>query len=257
MTFTDAKQRFSSRVADYVRFRPGYPAEALTLLRTACGLRPGHVVADVGSGTGFLSELFLKNGNRVYGVEPNEAMRKAGEEYLASYDSFVSVDASAETTTLNDASIDFVTAGQAFHWFEPVTARSEFQRILKPSGWVVVMWNDRQRDTPFASAYEELLVKYGTDYKRVREAYPEMHAMEEFFVGGTVSQRDLPNTQEMDGEGLAGRLRSSSYAPQEGQPNYAPMMAALEELFRAHEVDGNVRMEYTTHVYFGRLAKHG
>jgi ubiquinone/menaquinone biosynthesis C-methylase UbiE len=255
MTFTDAKQRFSSRVADYVRYRPGYPSEAVALLRAECGLRPGHVIADAGSGTGFLSELFLKNGNRVYGIEPNEAMRQAGEEYLASYDSFVSIDASAEATTLEDASIDFVVAGQAFHWFEPAAARREFQRVLKPTGWVVVLWNDRQMDTPFANAYEELLVQYGTDYKRVREAYPEAESMRSFFDGGSVSQRDLPNAQEMDWEGLAGRLRSSSYAPQEGQPNYAPMIAALGKLFEAHQVDGRVRMEYATHVYFGRWTK--
>jgi SAM-dependent methyltransferase len=254
MTFADAKQRFSSRVADYVRYRPGYPAEALTLLRTECGLRAGHVIADMGSGTGFLSELFLKNGNRVYGVEPNEAMRQAGEEYLASYDGFASINASAEATTLDDASIDFVTAGQAFHWFEPAEARREFQRILKPTGWIVVLWNDRQMDTPFASAYEDLLVKYGTDYKRVRESYPEEHVIREFFGAGSFSQRSLPNAQVLDWEGLAGRLRSSSYAPQEGQPNYTPMMAGLNELFRANQENGSVRMEYATHVYFGRLA---
>jgi SAM-dependent methyltransferase len=254
MTFADAKQRFSSRVADYVRYRPGYPAEALTLLRTECGLRAGHVIADMGSGTGFLSEFFLKNGNRVYGVEPNEAMRQAGEEYLASYDGFASINASAEATTLDDASIDFVTAGQAFHWFEPAAARREFQRILKPGGWIVILWNDRQMDTPFASAYEDLLVKYGTDYKRVRESYPEEHVIREFFGAGSFSQRSLPNAQVLDWEALAGRLRSSSYAPQEGQPNYTPMMAGLNELFRANQENGSVRMEYATHVYFGRLA---
>src|SRR5229473_1629955 len=125
MTFADAKQRFSNRVADYVRYRPGYPAELLDLLRSECPLRPGHVIADIGSGTGFLSELFLKNGNRVYGVEPNQAMRQAGEEYLASYDGFSSIEGSAEATTLDDASVDFVTAGQSFHWFEPDAARRD------------------------------------------------------------------------------------------------------------------------------------
>jgi SAM-dependent methyltransferase len=254
MTFTDAKQRFSSRVADYVRYRPGYPSEVLTLLCTECALRPGNVIADMGSGTGFLSELFLKNGNRVYGIEPNEAMRQAGEEYLASYDGFASINASAEATTLDDASIDFVTAGQAFHWFEPDAARREFTRIMKPDGWIVVLWNDRQMDTPFASAYEDLLVKYGTDYTRVREAYPETQKIQEFFGSGTFSQRSLPNAQVLDWDGLAGRLRSSSYAPQEGHANYAPMMAGLEELFRANQENGSVRMEYATHVYFGRLA---
>jgi SAM-dependent methyltransferase len=253
MTFTDAKQRFSSRVADYIRYRPGYPTEALAVLRKECDLRPGHVVSDVGSGTGFLSELFLKNGNRVYGIEPNAAMRAAGEEYLASYDSFVSIDAAAEATTLENGTIDFVTAGQAFHWFEPEAARREFQRILKPGGWVVVMWNDRQMDSAFANAYEDLLLRYGTDYQRVREAYPESGTMQEFFAGGAVSQRSVPNSQILDWDGLAGRLRSSSYAPQEGQPHYAPMMAALEQLFRANQENGQVRMEYSTHVYFGHM----
>jgi SAM-dependent methyltransferase len=255
MTFTDSKQRFSSRVADYVRFRPGYPSELIALLRTECGLRPGHIVADLGSGTGFLSELFLKNGNRVYGVEPNEAMRQAGEEYLASYDGFSSIDAAAESTTLDAASVDFVTAGQSFHWFQPETAKAEFRRILKANGWIVVAWNDRELDTPFATAYEDLLVKFGTDYTKVRDAYPEKSAMDQFFSGGAVSMRSLPNEQVFDLEGLIGRVRSSSYAPQEGHANYEPMMAAILELFRANEKEGHVRMEYSTHVYYGRLGK--
>src|SRR5713101_378777 len=115
MSFADAKQRFSNRVADY----PGYPPAVLDLLRAECGLRPEHLIADMGSGTGLLSELFLKNGNRVFGVEPNEAMRQAGEEHLASYDGFTSINGSAEATTLLQASVEFVTAAQAFHWFEP------------------------------------------------------------------------------------------------------------------------------------------
>src|SRR5882724_12052314 len=174
MTFADAKQRFSNRVADYVRYRPGYPPAALDLLRTECGLRPGHVIADIGSGTGFLSELFLKNGNLVYGVEPNEAMRRAGEEYLASYDGFSSIEGSAEATTLDDAGVDFVTAGQSFHWFEPDSARREFVRILKPGGWMVIVWNDRRMDeAPFTRAYENLLERFGIDYKQVKDSYPE------------------------------------------------------------------------------------
>ncbi len=255
MVFTDSKQRFSSRVADYVRYRPRYPHEALTLLKKECGLSPKHVIADIGSGTGFLSELFLQNGNRVYGVEPNKEMREAGEEYLASYDSFVSIDAAAEATTLEGASIDLVTAGQAFHWFDAAAAAREFRRILKLDGWVVVMWNDREMNSAFATAYEDVLVKFGTDYKRVRESYPEMAAMEKFFAGGSVERRSVPNAQVLDWDGLVGRLRSSSYAPQEGHPNYAPMMAALEDLFRANQVDGRVKMEYATHVYYGRLPK--
>ncbi len=253
MSFADAKQRFSNRVADYVRYRPGYPSALIDLLRDECGLGADHVVADLGSGTGILTELFVNNGNRVFGIEPNEEMRRAGEEFLSEYKNFSSVTGSAEATTLPDASVDFVTAAQAFHWFEPLAARREFLRILKPRGWVVVMWNDRRiSETAFGRAYEDILVRYGTDYTRVKEAYPESHDMESFFGKGNVQRRELPNFQEFDFDGLVGRLRSSSYAPKESHVNYAPMMAALRELFDANQKSGRVRIEYTTQIYFGR-----
>lgn len=258
MPFADAKQRFSNRVADYVRYRPGYPAAVLDLLRTDCGLRPGHVVADIGSGTGFFSELFLKNGNRVYGVEPNAEMRRGGEEYLASYDGFSSIEGSAESTTLGDSSVDFVTAGQAFHWFEPNAARNEFIRILKPGGWVVITWNDRRMEEKrLTREYEELLERFGIDYKRVKDAYPEVHHIRSFFGGDNFRSHDLPNEQVLDWNGLSGRLRSSSFAPTEDHGNYAPMMAELERIFRAHQRDGYVRMEYFTRFYFGQIGSKG
>ncbi len=254
MTFADAKQRFSNRVADYVRYRPGYPAAVLAALREDCSLRPGHVVADIGSGTGFLSELFLKNGNRVYGVEPNEAMRQAGEEYLASYDGFVSCSGSAESAPLDDGSIDFVTSGQAFHWFEPNAARSEFIRVLKPAGWVVVLWNERLTDTtPFLRDFEAFLRKFGTDYSRVNESYPRSEQMHAFFQHRAYREQQIPNLQVFDFEGLAGRVRSSSYMPAQDHPDCAPMMAELQIIFRAHQQEGSVRMEYLTRLYYGQL----
>lgn len=252
MTFSDAKQRFSTRVADYVRYRPSYPSALLELLRAECGLRPGHVIADVGSGTGFLSELFLKNGNRVYGIEPNKDMRQAGEEYLASYDGFSSIEGSAEASTLDPASVDFITAGQSFHWFDPFPTRREFARILKPGGWVVIAWNDRRmEEAPFTRAYEDILERFGIDYKKVKESYPEADHIRNFL--STFSHRDLPNFQVLDCEGLSGRLRSSSFTPAEGHPSFVPMMAELRKLFDAHQHDGQVRMDYFTRLYYGQL----
>ena len=145
-------------------------------------------------------------------------------------------------------------AAQAFHWFEPVATRREFLRILKPRGWLIVIWNDRRiSETPFGRAYEDLLVRYGTDYASVKEAYPETQDMENFFGKANSQRRELPNFQEFDFDGLAGRLRSSSYAPKENHANYAPMMAALRELFDANQKIGRVRMDYTTQIYFGQL----
>jgi ubiquinone/menaquinone biosynthesis C-methylase UbiE len=254
MPFADSKQRFSNRVADYIRYRPGYPSAVREILRTECGLKSGYVIADIGSGTGFLSELFLKNGNRVFGVEPNEAMRQAGEEYLASYDGFVSINGSAESTTLDDASVNFVTAGQAFHWFDQNAARTEFVRILKPAGWVVVIWNERLTDTtPFLRDYESLLRKFGTDYASVKESYPGEQHMRDFFGPNAYASRTLPNFQEFDFAGVAGRLRSSSFIPAADHPDFAPMMEELQKIFTEYNQDDRVRLEYSTHVYFGHF----
>jgi len=253
MSFADAKQRFSNRVADYIRYRPGYPPAVLDHLRAECGLRANYVIADIGSGTGLLSKLFLEKGNRVFGVEPNAEMRQAGEEFLRTFQEFFSVAGSAEATTLDATSVDFITAGQAFHWFEPEKTRAEFRRILRPQGWVVAIWNFREMETPFARAYEDILVKYGTDYARVRDSYPKGHEVQSFFLGGEFLHHTVPNVQFLDWDGLAGRLRSGSYVPQESHANFAPMMDALRELYRRYQENGRVRVEYATHLYAGRL----
>jgi len=237
-----------------VKYRPGYPSDLLDLLRSGCGLRAEHVIADVGSGTGLLSELFLKNGNRVFGVEPNDSMREAGEEFLAGYPAFTSIKGTAEATALADASVDFISVGQAFHWFDAGATRNDFLRILRPAGWVVILWNDRRiSESQFGRDYEDLLVRFGTDYTRVKDAYPVTEDMRRFFGGGNFSVHELANSQEFDFEGLCGRLRSSSYAPREDQANFAPMLNALRELFDGNQKDGRVSMRYTTQIYFDRL----
>jgi SAM-dependent methyltransferase len=254
MTFADAKQRFSNKVADYVRYRPSYPAAVIDLLRTESGLRPVHLVVDVGSGTGVLSKLFLENGNRVIGVEPNDEMRQAGDELLSSFNSFSSASGSAEATTLPDARTDFVTVAQAFHWFEPIATRREFLRILRPEGFVVIVWNDRQLDTtPFLRDYEALLHRFGTDYAKVNESYPRRSQIHDFFAPNPFVHKTFPNSQQFDFDGVRGRLRSSSYVPGPEHPTFAPMMTELERIFNAHQQNGEVSMDYTTHVYYGRL----
>src|SRR5579862_9498368 len=169
MAIADPTQRFSSRVENYVRYRPGYPAAVIDLLKKECGLASSTVIADISSGTGIFTRTLLENGNRVLGVEPNPDMRKAGEEFLGAYPGFASVAGTAAATTLPDHSVDMVTAAQAAHWFDRQKARREFIRILKPGGWTVLLWNERRLDsTPFLREYERLLLRYGTDYTNVR-----------------------------------------------------------------------------------------
>ena len=235
MLETDPKQRFSNRVEDYVRYRPGYPREILDVLRNECGFTAESVVADIGSGTGLLTQLFLENGNVVYGVEPNAAMRAAGEEFLKKYPRFRSVDGAAEATTLADASADFIVAGQAFHWFDPKAAAPEFRRVLKTLGWVAVIWNERKKDSAaFLREYETLLQAYGTDYARVSATYPEDRAHGEVFRRRRVAGRSLSQTSRHSiSTALRGRLLSSSYAPGGGHPNHEPMLAELRNFRRA------------------------
>jgi SAM-dependent methyltransferase len=251
---TDSKERFSNRVEDYVRYRPGYPREILDVLRDECGLTAESVVVDVGSGTGLLAQLFLENGNVVYGVEPNAAMRDAGEQYLEKYRHFCSVAGSAEATTLQDACADFIVAGQAFHWFEPKAARAEFERVLRPRGWVAVIWNERVSDrTAFQREYEQLLRAYCADYEKVAATYPQDERMKDFFGPGAFGMKSFANWQLFDFDGLRGRLLSSSYAPAVGHPKHELMLAALRRLFDAHAEGERVRFEYETHVCYGQL----
>ena len=170
MPASNATNRFSARVDNYIRYRPGYPPQVLETLRKECGLTPIDVIADIASGTGIWTRMLVENGNPVYAVEPNLDMREAGERLLAGFPKLSSVDGTAEATTLPDASVDFVTAAQAAHWFDRMRARQEFSRILRPGGWLVLLWNEREVDTtPFLRDYEQLLLTYGTDYQQVRQ----------------------------------------------------------------------------------------
>jgi SAM-dependent methyltransferase len=253
MPASNATSRFSDRVENYVRYRPGYPPEALAALRGECGLLPSHVAADIAYGTGLWTRLLLENGNRVLGVEPNAEMRAAGERQLADFRNFASVAGTAEATTLADRSVDFVTVAQAAHWFDREKARQEFVRILKPGGWLVLLWNERLTDsTKFLREYENLLLTYGTDYEDVRHERTT-DAVNEFFDPSPFEQRVFEMRQEFDYAGVEGRLLSSSYAPGPEDPKHVPMLRELRRIFDADASDGRACFEYKTRVYFGRL----
>jgi SAM-dependent methyltransferase len=248
----DSERRFSDRVADYVRHRPGYPAQIIPLLKRRIGLQPDWRIADVGSGTGLSAIPFLEDGNVVVGVEPNDEMRNAAETLLANWPKFISVRGSAEATGLDDGSVDLVIAGQAFHWFDVQRTRAEFARILKPPRRVVLFWNTRRGETPFEQAYEALLLRHGTDYQQVRHDRDRGDALETFFGNG-YERVVLPNEQVMDLEGLRGRLLSTSYTPAQGDARRAPMLDELTNLFRTHQQDGQVRLQYDTEVFAGEI----
>ena len=249
----DPIERFSNRVADYARYRPDYPGGVLEILRREIGLTQATILADVGSGTGIATAVFLRHGNMVYAVEPNREMRTVAEQRLRAFPGFHSVEGRAEATALPDASVDCVLAAQAFHWFDPARARIEFRRILRPDGWVVLLWNRRLREsTPFLRAYETLLETHALDYAQVRHERIDDAALACFFAPG-FRRHTLPHAQVLDFESLKGRLLSSSYVPLPGHPAHAPMLATLRRIFGEHQQDGQVRLDYETVIYHGRV----
>lgn len=246
-------ERFTSRADAYARYRPGYPPEAVTLLQQRCGLSAQAVVADIGSGTGILTALLLKSGAQVFGVEPNGAMRAAAEAALRAAPRFQSVNGTAEATTLAAESVDLLVAGQAFHWFDVPLARLEALRVIRAGGWGALLWNERPNDaTAFLADYEAMLKRHAPQYATITASRANEAAMREFF-GGAMERAAFPNQQQLDFEGLRGRLQSSSYAPEPDDPGYAPIMAALRQVFDAHAREGRVVLPYQTLVYFGAL----
>jgi SAM-dependent methyltransferase len=250
----DSTERFSTRVANYARFRPSYPPEVVDLLKRECGLSSNSVVADIASGTGLFTRMLLETGSEVFGVEPNPEMRAAGEHYLSEFSNFKSIDGTAEATTIAGHSVDIVTAAQAAHWFDQTKARAEFLRILKPGGWLVLLWNEPRKDsTPFLRAYEELLIRYGSDYEKIRNERTNMRG-EPFLSSSKSSEKTFEMVQQFDFAGLEGRLLSSSYAPQQGEPTHEPMLQDLRLIFDEYQVRGKVRFEYDTRVFYGRMS---
>ncbi len=251
MTRTDPTKRFSNRVEDYVKYRPSYPPDAIGFLLNR-GLDHTSSVADVGSGTGILSELLLAHVERVYAIEPNDEMRAAAEARLGGHIRFVSLQATAEATGLPNQSVDWVIAAQAFHWFDVARALAEFRRILREPRRLALLWNYRLNDTPFLNAYEELLQACGTDYKAVSHQGMSEDDLAGLFVSD-FRLKQFDNQQQLDLEGLKGRLFSSSYTPSPGDPGYEPMVEGIEAAFKRHQEHGLVVVRYKTRVYSGCL----
>lgn len=246
--------RFSNRVEDYVKYRPHYPPEIVPELERQSLLTPGMKIADIGSGTGISSALFLQNGYPVWGVEPNREMRLKSQELLRAYPDFHAVNGTAEATTLPGNSTGLIVAGQAFHWFNREQCRSEFERILKPGGAVVLIWNERLTSTPFEKAYEQLIIHHGNHYLKVDHRNIDDTAIAQFFAPKEVTLTVFDNRQVLDYEGLEGRLLSSSYMPVKGGAGYQEMVADLKKLFHQFQTGNRITIHYSTRMYACRLA---
>ena len=248
-------ERFSKTVTNYVKYRPDYSLSLLSLMEKELGLNKEHIIGDIGSGTGKLSALFLKNGYTVYGVEPNVDMREAAEQQLKTFLRFFSFDGTAENTILAPNSLDYIVVGQAFHWFNIKETRKEFLRILKPEGYVLLVWNKRRNDSSdFMKAYHSFIKKYATSYNKRNLRFVNPEDFRNFFGHDQYLLKNFyDNYQVFDLEGLKGRYFSGSYALDSIHPNYKEAMQKISLIFEEYSKDGKVRMEYRTEVYYGKM----
>jgi SAM-dependent methyltransferase len=245
-------ERFGNRVKYYLKYRPHYPEEIVSFLSKEIHLNRESVIADIGSGTGFLSEIFLKNNNVVFGIEPNEEMRLAGEEYLKQYSTFKSINGTAEKTTLEDSCADVITVGQAFHWFDHDKCKKEFSRILRNNKFIVIVYNERSiTASKFMAEYEELLRKFAADYGGSTNRYFPEDKIKSFLGSEKLYTGIFNNRQIFDLEGFIGRTLSSSYTPSEDDENYDDFLVNLKLLFSIHQKNNIVEMIYDTKAYWG------
>ena len=253
-----ATERFSNRADAYVRGRPSYPQQIVDHLQQVGALKHGQIVVDIGVGTGLSAEPFLRSGYAVIGVEPNDAMRLAGDRQLGSYvdkgGNYRSIAGTAETTTLPDNAADLVIAGQAFHWFDAERAAIEARRILRPGGWAALIWNDRQSTgSAFLAGYEALLRTHGVDYAKTIHRHVDDKAIAQFFAPAQALVATFDNPRELTREDLLALAGSASYLPAPGDARHAAMLFALNALFDAHQKNGSVQMMYRTRMHYAQL----
>ena len=245
----DPKKRFSGRVENYSLYRPGYPAEAMQYIFDRTKINSQSSVADIGAGTGIFTELLLSSGSGVIAVEPNESMRLAADNILQGNNNYSSIAGSAEATGLASHSIDLITAAQAFHWFKLAEAKTEFNRILKPQGKIVLIWNRRDEGrSAFMRQYASLLQSRLPEYNKVNHANATDERIGDF-LGANMQKAEFPSYQRFDLVGLKGRLLSSSYCPAVGADSHEEIMAELEILYEQHASETGVQFDYITQVY--------
>ena len=246
--------RFTQTVQDYVKINPFYLEDVLRFLVDECQLSKHRTIAGIGTGTGFVSRLLLEYGNVVYGVEANPLMRDTMIEEFRRYPSFSGVDGTAENTSLDNKSIDIIMAGTAFHWFDLEKTKAEFKRVLKPQGWVLLIWNVRNPfKTDFLIDYENYILKHGKDFRKGNENKTDDDLIQDFFRPFEAKVKSFTNIQQFNWEGLVGKLSSTSHCLKPDDANYEEMLRELRDLYEKHQLNGLVDFEYVTNMYYGHL----
>jgi SAM-dependent methyltransferase len=253
MSFTDATTRFSTKAEVYAKARPRYPLTLVRWLEAQGLLRPGMVVADIGSGTGLSAEPFLQAGYEIIGIEPNQPMRSEGDRYLSQFPHFRSQPGTAEATSQPATSVDFAFAAQAFHWFDLERTRAEMHRILRSPAPFLAMWNHRNHGaSELHREYEALLLETCPEYHTLTKLYRSPERSAAFFPHG-YQNATLPNPQQLTEELFEARVLSASYIPKPGTPELARFLERMRALFHRYARGGVVTFDLELWLHVGHL----
>lgn len=242
-------QKFSGKADAYASARPSYPNALYVYLKNEYDLGMDTVIADIASGTGKFTQPLLQAGCTVYAVEPNDDMRRQAEKLLGKYDHFISVNGSAENTGLTDHSVDFVSAAQAFHWFDAQLFKAECKRILKSNCKVFILYNSHDAEAPVTVRLAEVCRALCPDFKGFSGGMKSKNV--ESFFGGKFDFLTFKNDLNYTRKTFVERMLSSSYAPREEEENYPAFVSELGAVFDAFSKDGILHMPNNTELYAG------
>ena len=234
---------FAAAAGAYERARPGYPREAVEWLARRTGIAPGCDVLDLAAGTGKLTRQLVPLGARVVAVEPVAEMR---ELLVAAVPGVRALAGTAEEIPLEDASLDAVVVGQAWHWFRAEEALREVHRVLRPGGALALIWNLRDLTDPLQAALEQLLLPHRGDVQTLYEG-PLDEPIERSGLFGPLDRCEGPHEQMVGLEELVERQASTSYVAVLREPTRS---AFLDDVRAAAETFGEPYvLRYVTTVW--------
>jgi SAM-dependent methyltransferase len=246
----DNTKKFTNKSEAYAKYRPSYPEKFIEYIRQSLG--ENKIIADVGAGTGILTRQLAQNQKIVYAVEPNDEMREACENSSRDIRNISIINGTAENTMLEDKSIDIITVAQAFHWFDMEKTRTEFKRILKSDGRVVLVWNSHDDKDELTRENRVLFERLCTNFNGFSGGC-KPHTNDDFFKDGVCDYKIFPNDSTLTFDEFIGRSLSASYAPLKEDTVYDEFIEGLKNIFNKYSVDGKLTFPQNTYAYIGEI----
>jgi SAM-dependent methyltransferase len=233
---------FESGSDRYERSRPGYPVEAVARLVTACGITQGSRVVDLAAGTGKLTRQLDAVGAACLAVEPSASMREA---FVRAVPGVPVAAGTAEAVPIASGSLDAVVAAQSFHWFDPPAALAEVARVLRPDGWLSLIWNERDESDPMVA--ELLRISKWDRFQPYPVGMDFGEVLDASGLFGPVERSILPFTQLLDRTTFVDQIATRSYVQVLPAPDREALLAEIASF--AATLEEPIALPYLTDLF--------